>query len=60
MLSLLALGALAPTVWAQSSEETILGVYMFHRHGDRVSNPPDKTLDKYQTLTCVCVCLSEQ
>lgn len=32
MLSLLALAALAS---AQSSDERILGVYMFHRHGDR-------------------------
>ncbi|PPJ51909.1 hypothetical protein CBER1_08802 [Cercospora berteroae] len=32
MLSLLALAALAS---AQSADERILGVYMFHRHGDR-------------------------
>ncbi|KAI5364785.1 putative histidine phosphatase superfamily, clade-2 [Septoria linicola] len=37
MLSLIALAALAPITLtsAQSNDETVLGVYMFHRHGDR-------------------------
>lgn len=38
MLSIVALAALAPLALAQTttnSQETILGVYIFHRHGDR-------------------------
>lgn len=48
MLSLttLALSAL-PLAYAQSSNEQVLGVYMFHRHGDRTakSTPPANLTD---------------
>lgn len=42
----LAAAALAPSVLAQNSE-TVLGVYMFHRHGDRTakSTPPANLTD---------------
>lgn len=45
-LATLALSAL-PLAYAQSSNEKVLGVYMFHRHGDRTakSTPPANLTD---------------
>ncbi|KAI7118253.1 hypothetical protein KC352_g33600, partial [Hortaea werneckii] len=38
ILTAAAAAAALPAAWAQTnSDETILGVYMFHRHGDRTA-----------------------
>lgn len=44
----LAIAALTPLAYAQTqTNETVLGVYMFHRHGDRTSKmtPPANLTD---------------
>lgn len=48
MLSTLALVAMLPAALGQTlSNETVLGVYMFHRHGDRTAKawPPANLTD---------------